>query len=180
MQTRPLVVEDLDSVIAILNGEIVGGVNVFRLVPLDAAAAAKWWHMHGSGRYQAIVAEAEFGDGEPGADQPASRGIAGWATFSPHSTYEGYDRTADLSVWVDQPYRGRGVGRMLVRSLLDSCPERNLRTVISRIESTNSASLRLHESFGFERVGFLRDVGEKFGRSLSVVLMQYHVDAIAD
>jgi L-amino acid N-acyltransferase YncA len=34
----------------------------------------------------------------------------------------------------------------------------------------------LHESCGFKHVGLLEDVGEKFGRSLSVALMQYHAD----
>jgi L-amino acid N-acyltransferase len=49
--------------------------------------------------------------------------------------------------------------------------------VISRIESNNLASIRLHESCGFKRVGLLEDVGEKFNQSLSVALMQYHVTA---
>jgi L-amino acid N-acyltransferase YncA len=44
--------------------------------------------------------------------------------------------------------------------------------VISYIDSTNIPSLRLHESFGFERVGLLPSIGFKFGHWTDTVLMQ--------
>jgi L-amino acid N-acyltransferase len=183
---RPVKASDLQSIISLVNREITGGINIFRLVPLDDVAAQRWWIMHGEGRYQAVVAErisdaSNSGPGEsnsgPGENRPTAARFAGWATLTPHSAYEGYDRTAELSVWVEPDARRCGCGRALVRSLLESCTERNFRTVISRIESTNTASLRLHEDCGFTRVGLLKDVGEKFGQSLSVVFMQYHVPA---
>jgi len=200
-EIRPVAHPDLEQVIALVNREILGGVNIFRLVPLDGAAAERWWRLHGAGRYQAIVAAARSGD-EPNVpmatasppDAPAAvanpsagssvvspaalsraETVLGWATFVPHSQYEGYHRTADLSVWVDSRYRGRGIGKGLVQELLASCLERNLRTIVSRIESNNLASIRLHESCGFSHAGLLRDVGEKFDQSLHVVFMQYHV-----
>jgi phosphinothricin acetyltransferase len=159
----------------------MGGVNIFRFAPLDAEAARRWWKLHGSGRYQALVAEHPGTPGEhPGTpgEHPHDRDtgspqVVGWAAFAPHSAYEGYDRTAEISVWVDAPFRGQGIGKVLMRALLATCHERNLRTIVSRIEASNLASLRLHESIGFTHVGVLKDVGEKFGRSLDVVLMQY-------
>jgi len=168
MIVRPPCLADLGNLISLLNREIIEGVNIFRLVPFDDAMAQRWWHTHGQGRYQAIVAQSQL----PESPHPTS--IAGWATFAPHSTYEGYDRTAEISVWVDAAFRRRGCGRLLVQTLLAQCEERNIRTVISRIEANNEPSLRLHEACGFKRAGLLEDVGEKFGQSLSVVLMQYH------
>ncbi len=172
MIIRPVCRADLGAVMSLINREITGGVNIFRLVELDDIAAERWWNLHGEGRYQAIVAERVEADE---ADEPASPQFAGWATLTPHSAYEGYDRTAELSVWVEPGMRRGGCGRALVEALLASCPQRNIRTVISRIESNNVPSLRLHQVCGFEQVGLLRDVGEKFGQSLSVVFMQYHV-----
>jgi len=199
-EIRPVAYPDLEQVIDLVNREILGGVNIFRLVPLDGAAAERWWGLHGAGRYQAIVAVARSGVepdgpaatpsppdnraatagasaglGVPSAEIDRAETVLGWATFVPHSQYEGYHRTADLSVWVDSRSRGRGIGKRLVRELLASCAERNLRTIVSRIESNNLASIRLHESCGFIHAGMLRDVGEKFDRSLHVVFMQYHV-----
>jgi len=169
MIVRPPCPADLTSVIALLNREIVEGVNIFRLAPFDDTMAQRWWQVHGQGRYQAIVAEA------PSTESLLPTRIAGWATLAPHSVYEGYDRTAEISVWVDAAYRRQGCGRLLIQSLLAQCADRNIRTVLSRIEANNRPSLRLHEVCGFKRVGLLEDVGEKLGQSLSVVLMQYHV-----
>lgn len=176
MIIRPVSQADLGSVMSLINREIRGSVNIFRLIPLDDIAAQRWWSLHGEGRYQAVVAETPEPDGAEG--RPKSR-FAGWAALTPHSAYEGYDRTAELSVWVEPEVRRSGCGRALVKALLESCPERNIRTVISRIESNNLPSLRLHAACGFEQVGLLRDVGEKFGKSLSVVFMQYHVPQLA-
>jgi phosphinothricin acetyltransferase len=188
LSIRTVRAEDLDRVVNILNREVMGGVNIFRFAPLDAEAARRWWKLHGSGRYQALVAEHPGTPGEhPGTpgEHPGTPGehprnrdtgspqVVGWAAFAPHSAYEGYDRTAEISVWVDAPFRGQGIGNVLMRSLLATCHDRNLRTIVSRIEASNLASLRLHESIGFTHVGVLKDVGEKFGRSLDVVLMQY-------
>lgn len=172
MIIRPVRPSDLTSVIALINREISGGVNIFRLVPLDDDAAQRWWSLHGEGRYQAVVAE-RF---EPAVDggQAAAPRFAGWATLTPHSAYEGYDRTAEISVWVEPPARRSGCGRALVSNLLQSCSQRNIRTVISRIESRNTASIRLHQTCGFTHAGLLQDVGEKFGESLDVIFMQYH------
>ena len=181
LSIRTVRADDLDRIIQLLNREVVGGVNIFRFAPLDAEAARRWWKLHGSGRYQALVAEHPGTPGEhPGTpgEHPHDRDtgspqVVGWAAFAPHSAYEGYDRTAEISVWVDAPFRGQGIGKVLMRALLATCHDRNLRTIVSRIEATNLASLRLHESIGFTHVGVLKDVGEKFGRSLDVVLMQY-------
>jgi phosphinothricin acetyltransferase len=181
LSIRTVRADDLDHVINLLNREVMGGVNIFRFAPLDAEAARRWWKLHGSGRYQALVAEHPGTPGEhPGTpgEHPHDRDtgspqVVGWAAFAPHSAYEGYDRTAEISVWVDAPFRGQGIGKVLMRALLATCHDRNLRTIVSRIEASNLASLRLHESIGFTHVGVLKDVGEKFGRSLDVVLMQY-------
>lgn len=172
VQTRPVQKEDLLRVISLINHEILNTVNIFRHLPLDEAATERWWNLHGEGRYQAVVAERWPTDDHGPNGSPV---FAGWATFSPHSAYEGYDRTAEISVWVEANSRGYGCGRKLVNTLLKSCQERNFRAVVSRIESNNLASLRLHESCGFTRAGRLDDVGEKFGQSLSVIFMQYHV-----
>lgn len=169
MLIRPAESKDLDAIVALLNREIIQGVNIFRLEPLGEMMASRWWQLHGQGRYRAIVAEPADTEGV-GATK-----IAGWASLAPHSAYEGYDRTAELSVWVDATMRRRGCGKMLVKTLQAICIDRNIRTVISRIEANNLASLRLHEACGFKRAGLLENVGEKFGQSLSVVLMQYHV-----
>ncbi len=48
----------------------------------------------------------------------------------------------------------------------------NLHVLIARITEGNENSIHLHESFGFEHIGVMKEVGKKFGKILDVYLMQ--------
>jgi phosphinothricin acetyltransferase len=52
--------------------------------------------------------------------------------------------------------------------------------MVAGVDSANVASLRFLESAAFERVGHLREVGNKFGRFLDLVFLQYMLDPEAD
>ena len=68
---------------------------------------------------------------------------------------------------------GRGVGSALLAALIERCEALGYRQLVAVIgDSANAASINLHASFGFLRVGTLRSVGFKFGRWVDSVLMQ--------
>jgi phosphinothricin acetyltransferase len=57
--------------------------------------------------------------------------------------------------------------------LIDACVARGYRQMVAVIgEPTNTASIKLHERFGFELVGVFRGLGRKHGRWLDTVQMQ--------
>jgi phosphinothricin acetyltransferase len=47
-----------------------------------------------------------------------------------------------------------------------------LHLLIARITDNNPVSIHLHESFGFIKIGVMKECGFKFGKRLDVVLMQ--------
>ena len=61
-----------------------------------------------------------------------------------------------------------------MEQLIDQCAKAGMREMIAVIAapSINTASVALHRSLGFDEVGLLRGVGEKFGRALDVLIMQ--------
>ena len=68
---------------------------------------------------------------------------------------------------------GLGLGRLLLGHLIEECEALGARQMVAVIgDSANEASLRLHERFGFRRVGVLEKVGWKFERWYDAVLMQ--------
>jgi phosphinothricin acetyltransferase len=77
---------------------------------------------------------------------------------------------------VHRDCRGAGVGRALLQGLIDRARAAGLGVLLARIVSQSDASLRLHESLGFQRIGTMRRVGEKFGRVLDVILLDLHLD----
>jgi phosphinothricin acetyltransferase len=74
--------------------------------------------------------------------------------------------------------QGRGVGSAILRELIRGCEALGYRQLIAVIgDSAHAASIGLHASHGFLRVGTLRSVGFKFGRWVDSVLMQRSLGA---
>ena len=66
-----------------------------------------------------------------------------------------------------------GVGRAVLADLISRCEALGYRQLIAVIgDSAHTASIGLHASLGFLRVGTLRSVGFKFGRWVDSVIMQ--------
>src|SRR6202035_3963532 len=68
------------------------------------------------------------------------------------------------SIYVHREHVGRGVGRRLMGELIDVCAASGFRQMIGYIDADNTASLAIHEKFGFRRVGVLPGVAYRYGR----------------
>ena len=83
-----------------------------------------------------------------------------------------YRFTVEDSVYVDTDHLRQGIGRRLLKPLIEECNKAGARQMIAAISGDNPASVALHASFGFAHVGVLRSVGFKFEQWLDVTLMQ--------
>ena len=86
--------------------------------------------------------------------------VLGWVALTPVSDRCVYAGVANVSIYVGQRYRQRGVGQALMAELIPRAEEAGFWTLESRIIRANSASLALHTKCGFRVVG----VREKLGR----------------
>lgn len=99
--------------------------------------------------------------------------VAGYGYCAPYRTRSAYRYALEDSVYVRQDYHGRGVGAALLEALIERCSALGYRQLIAVIgDSAHAASINLHASCGFLRVGTLRSVGFKLGRWVDSVLMQ--------
>jgi L-amino acid N-acyltransferase YncA len=99
-------------------------------------------------------------------------GVVGWAALAPVSDRCAYAGVAEDSVYVDATMRGRGVGELLLRTLLAESETAGIWTVQTGIFPDNLASLALHERCGFRRVGTRERVGRLDGRWRDVVFLE--------
>lgn len=164
MRIREANAADLDAIFAIYDREVLQGTATFDTEPKSAAQRAEWLAGHASPRTPAIVAELPGGV------------IAGWATLSPWSNRCAYARAAENSVYVHADHRGKGLGGALLDHLIARARRAGLGVILARVVEGNPASVALHESRGFQTIGVMRRVGEKFGRILDVHLMDLHLD----
>jgi phosphinothricin acetyltransferase len=150
--------EDLPAVTAIYNDAVARTTATFDVEPKTAAQQAEWFARHDAA-HPLIVAE----DGGR---------VVGWASLSPWSDRCAYARTAEVSVYIEEAARGRGLGGVLLDEILARGRAAGIRQVLARIVAGNEASLRVHARRGFREAGVLRRVGEKFGRVLDVHMLQ--------
>lgn len=102
--------------------------------------------------------------------------VLAWGALSPYASRPAWSLTAEVAVYVAEELVGHGIGPRLLAALVQHAQEGGLHTLVSQIVSENEASLRMTERCGFERVGYLREVGFKHGRWLDVVMMQYALE----
>jgi phosphinothricin acetyltransferase len=79
--------------------------------------------------------------------------VVGWAAASPVSGREVYRGVVEHSVYIATQHQGRGLGRHLVKALIERADEVGVWTIQSSIFPENEASLKLHEALGFRVVG---------------------------
>lgn len=89
--------------------------------------------------------------------------IEGYAYASKHRERAAYQWSTDVSCYVRPEARGRGIGKSLYLELLRRLEAQGFRNAYAGIALPNEASVRLHESVGFEPIGVYRGVGFKLG-----------------
>ncbi len=98
--------------------------------------------------------------------------VIGYASLSRWSDRCAYDGTAEVSVYIDPNFRGKGTGKKLLEVLTLQAEKIGLHNLISRITEGNLNSIHIHEIYGFEHIGVIREAGKKFGKFLDVHMMQ--------
>jgi phosphinothricin acetyltransferase len=98
--------------------------------------------------------------------------VIGYAYAVPFRKRPAYRYVVKHSIYVHHEHVSRGVGRLLLPALIDACAAAGYRQMIGYIDGANQASLKLHEGMGFRQVGYLPEIGFKFGRWTDSVMMQ--------
>jgi L-amino acid N-acyltransferase YncA len=156
--TRAATDGDIKAITDIYNEAVLTTDATFDIEPKTEDEQRVWFAHHGP-KHPVLVAEFD------GA-------VIGWASLSEWSTRCSYAGTAEVSLYIKEGFRGKGAGRRLLEDIMREGERVGLHTILSRITTGNEVSIHLHESVGFEHVGIMREVGEKFGRLLDVLLMQ--------
>lgn len=87
--------------------------------------------------------------------------VVGWVTLTPAFAREAYRGVAEVSIYVDSACQGQGVGRALMNAIITTSEGTGIWSLHSLIFPENAASIRLHESCGFRRVGVYQRIGQK-------------------
>jgi len=151
---------DIAAITRIYAQAVRHGTATFEIEPPDEAEMAR--------RQQGLLA-----NGYPYLVAEVAGAVAGYAYAGPYRERPGYRWTVEDTVYIAPQFHRLGLGRLLITRLVADAAARGFRQMIGIVgDSTNAASIALHASAGFRRIGTLQSVGFKHGRWIDSVLMQ--------
>jgi phosphinothricin acetyltransferase len=160
IKIRPAARDDLPRLTEIYNYYVINTPITFDLVPVTVEQRARWFDEHTAGkRHQMFVAE------DNGV-------VLGWAGTGPFRDRAAYDTSVETSIYCANDVKGRGIGAMMYRVLLDSLKNEDINRVLAGITLPNEASLAIHRKFGFTKVGVFTECGRKFDRYWDVIWLE--------
>lgn len=98
--------------------------------------------------------------------------VVAFATYGPFRAYPAFKYTIEHSVYVHKDYRSLGIGKTLLKELIDIASVDEYATMVACIDSLNENSIKIHEKFGFKYSGTITKAGFKFGKWLDLALYQ--------
>jgi L-amino acid N-acyltransferase YncA len=160
LSLRPATLNDIAAITVIYGYQVKNGTASWELAPPNIEEMRKRMSAVLDAGYPYLVAE-------------VNGVVLGYSYASSYRPRPGYRFTCENSVYVDPSQQRKGIAKLMLTELIARCTTQGLRQMIAVIgDSENAASIRLHESVGFVRVGLLPNIGYKFDRWLDSVIMQ--------
>ncbi|WP_313645115.1 N-acetyltransferase family protein [Pseudomonas sp.] len=156
---RDALVTDLPGILEIYNDAVRHTTAIWNQTPVDLDNRQAWFEARAQQGYPILVTVDESG-------------VLGYASFGDWRPFEGFRLTVEHSVYVRADQRGKGLGPLLMKALIERARACGKHVMVAAIESGNAASVRLHEQLGFAVTGQMPQVGVKFGRWLDLTFMQ--------
>ena len=145
IRIRDAMESDLPAIVEIHNAAIATRISTAQLEPVTVEGRRDWFRAHSPAQYPIWIAELD------GA-------IAGWLSFREFLPRCAYRGTVEISVFVNEKFRRRGIGRKLLQQAIACGPQLGMHSLVGLIFSHNEPSIALFHAVGFERWGFLPDV----------------------
>lgn len=130
--------DDLPAIVDIYNSTVASREVTADTEPVSVESRHAWFAEHTPERRPLWVVEQ---DGK----------IIGWLSYSNFYGRPAYSGTAELSIYIHEDMRGKGLGRYLLQQAIDFAPQVKVHTLLGFIFGHNEPSLKLFDAFGFER-----------------------------
>ncbi|MFD0697294.1 GNAT family N-acetyltransferase [Paenibacillus sp. GCM10027628] len=150
--------EDLPEIVRIYNSTVAGRMVTADTEPVEVQSREKWFYEHSPDFRPLWVLE-------------SGNNICGWLSFQSFYGRPAYNATAEVSIYMDEAFRGRGIGRYLLQQAIDACPRLQIKTLLGFIFGHNEPSLKLFRSFGFENWAHLPGIAELDGIERDLIIL---------
>lgn len=155
---RDAEIGDLPAIVAIYNSTVPGRMVTADTEPITAASRQRWFDEHSPSFRPLWVFE-------------IGGAMCGWLSYQSFYGRPAYNATAELSIYIHEDFRGRGLGKTMLQKAVDASPELGIKTLLGFIFGHNEPSLKLFERFGFEKWAHLPGVAELDGIERDLIIL---------
>ena len=152
MEIRLASTDDLAAINSIYNQSIATGYSTCDTAPISLQERGNWFAEHASPNNPVYVAVAD-------------KQVIGWIALSAYRKgRKALEKTVEVSYFIDENFRGHGIGSQLLQHALNSAETIGLHNIFAILLETNAVSLALLDKFKFKKWGHLPDVAELNGK----------------
>ena len=129
---------DLQKIVATYNSTIASRLITADLEPVSVDSKQAWFNAHSPNHRPLWVINV---DGN----------YSGWMSFNSFYGRPAYDGTVEVSIYLEENARGKGLGKACLKKAFDVCRELKIKTLLGFIFDHNEPSLQLFYKMGFEK-----------------------------
>ncbi|AZS49458.1 N-acetyltransferase family protein [Entomomonas moraniae] len=155
------------SILDIFNEAIETSTALYDYKSRTMEDMTNWFKVKNNSNYPVIGLESSAGE------------LIAFGSYGAFRNWAAYQYSIEHSIYVHKNHRGRGLGHVILKLLIQSARQNNYHAMIAGIDAENKGSIILHEKHGFQLVGMLPEIGYKFDRWLNLVFYQLLLDSPA-
>ncbi len=96
----------------------------------------------------------------------------GFVYLSRFRKRQAYDRTAEITIYLSPDTAGKGIGRRSLKFMEDIALKVGIKVLVGIISGDNEESIALFKKLDYWQCAHYKQVGEKFGKTMDVVVYQ--------
>lgn len=156
---RDASIADLPVIVDIYNSTVSSRMVTADTEKVSLESKVQWFHEHNDLTRPLYVVQSEQEE------------IIGWLSFQSFYGRPAYNETAEISIYLAETARGRGLGKSVLKYALAKAPELKVNTLLAFIFTHNAPSIKLFQQEGFQDWGNLPDIAVLDGIHRSLLIL---------
>lgn len=150
--------EDLQKIVATYNSTVPSRLVTADLEPVSVESKQAWFDAHSASRRPLWIITID-------------ENYAGWMSFNSFYGRPAYDGTVEVSIYLEENVRGKGLGKICLQKAFDVCSELNIKTLLGFIFDHNQPSLKLFYNMGFEKWAHLPKIANMIDVERGLIIL---------